>query len=285
LAQNERRHDNAAWLSEKWIAKLAGSIEMMTEARPGVKGEPCVQPLEAPRQAFWISIPLNLAAGGAIFVGATEENWLPIGQSALLAAGVKTITAADARSAFVEMISQATSGLAQALTERLERPVASFAATEAGFDETVRPSAAALTPVEISLGEDQASTRIYLGWSRPVELELAGPSVSETQQVDGVSSSVAFGRLAAGKSTTFDLLMEVELPVSVSFGRADLPLRDVLKLNSGSIVELNRTITDQVEIIVNNCVIARGEVVVVEGNYGVRIQEVISREERLRTLK
>ena len=87
------------------------------------------------------------------------------------------------------------------------------------------------------------------------------------------------------KSTTLDLLMEVELPVSVSFGRAQLPLRDVLKLNSGSIVELNRTISDPVEIIVNNCVIARGEVVVVEGNYGVRIQHVISREERLRTLK
>ena len=84
---------------------------------------------------------------------------------------------------------------------------------------------------------------------------------------------------------TLDLLMEVELPVSVSFGRAQLPLRDVLKLTSGSIVELNRTISDPVEIIVNNCVIARGEVVVVEGNYGVRIHQVISREERLRTLK
>ncbi|HTM50362.1 MAG TPA: flagellar motor switch protein FliN [Bryobacteraceae bacterium] len=87
------------------------------------------------------------------------------------------------------------------------------------------------------------------------------------------------------RSKTYDLLMEVELPVSVSFGRAQLALRDVLKLNSGSIVELNRTIADPVEIIVNNCVIARGEVVVVEGNYGVRIQHVISREERLRTLK
>ena len=79
--------------------------------------------------------------------------------------------------------------------------------------------------------------------------------------------------------------MEVELPVSVSFGRAQIPLKDVLKLNSGSIVELNRTINEPVEIIVNNCVIARGEVVVIDGNYGVRIRQVISREERLRTLR
>jgi len=58
----------------------------------------------------------------------------------------------------------------------------------------------------------------------------------------------------------------------------------VLKLTSGSIVELNRTVTEPVEIIVNNCVIAKGEVVVIEGNYGVRIHQVISRNERLRTL-
>ena len=72
--------------------------------------------------------------------------------------------------------------------------------------------------------------------------------------------------------------------MSVSFGRAQVPLKDVLKLTTGSIVELNRSILEPVEVIVNNCVIARGEVVVVEGNFGVRIQQVISRQERLRTL-
>ena len=83
---------------------------------------------------------------------------------------------------------------------------------------------------------------------------------------------------------TMDLLLDVELPISVSFGRAHVPLKEVMKLTTGSIVELNRTISEPVDIIVNNCVIARGEVVVVEGNFGVRINEVISRQERLRTL-
>jgi len=126
-----------------------------------------------------------------------------------------------------------------------------------------------VTPIEISLRESPLG-KLYLRWSEGLELALA-PSQSQIP--------------APVKSRTFDLLMEVELPISVSFGRAQLPLRDVLKLNSGSIVELNRTISDPVEIIVKNCVIARGEVVVIEGNYGVHIQHVISREERLRTLK
>jgi flagellar motor switch protein FliN/FliY len=78
--------------------------------------------------------------------------------------------------------------------------------------------------------------------------------------------------------------LDVELPVSVSFGRAQLALKDVIKLTTGSIIELNRSVSEPVEVIVNNCVIARGEVVVVEGNFGVRIRQVISRQERLRTL-
>jgi flagellar motor switch protein FliN/FliY len=85
-------------------------------------------------------------------------------------------------------------------------------------------------------------------------------------------------------SKTLDLLLEVDLPIGVSFGRTQMRLKEALKLTTGSIVELNRSVTEPVEIIVNNCVIARGEVVVVDGNYGVRILEIISREERLRTL-
>ena len=86
-------------------------------------------------------------------------------------------------------------------------------------------------------------------------------------------------------SRTMDLLLDVELPVSISFGKAYMPLKDLLKLTTGSIVELNRTVNDQVEVLVNQSLIARGEVVVVEGNYGVRIQEIASRRDRLRSMR
>jgi flagellar motor switch protein FliN/FliY len=86
-------------------------------------------------------------------------------------------------------------------------------------------------------------------------------------------------------SPTFDILLDVELPVCVSFGGAEMQLKDVLKLTTGSIVELNRSVAEPVELVVNNCVIARGEVVVIDGNFGVRVQEVVSRQERMRTIK
>ncbi len=80
---------------------------------------------------------------------------------------------------------------------------------------------------------------------------------------------------------TLDLLLDVELPVSVSFGKTQMPLQQVLKWIPGSIVELECGVNEPVEVVVNNCVIARGEVVVVDGNYGVRVQQIVSRAQRL----
>ena len=75
------------------------------------------------------------------------------------------------------------------------------------------------------------------------------------------------------------VLLEVEVPVSISFGRCRLALKDVLKLTSGSIVELDRAVEDDVDVIVNNRVVARGEVVSADGNYAVRIREVVGQKE------
>jgi flagellar motor switch protein FliN len=76
-----------------------------------------------------------------------------------------------------------------------------------------------------------------------------------------------------------NMLLDMKLPLSVCFGSTQMPLRDVLKLTIGSNVELNRATSDPVEIIVNDCVVARGEMVVVEGNFGVQIKQVLGRAE------
>ena len=89
---------------------------------------------------------------------------------------------------------------------------------------------------------------------------------------------------AVDARNSIELLLDVELPVRVSFGKAVLPLKDVLKLTTGSIVELNRSVNEPVDILVNNCVIARGEVVVVDGNYGVRLNQIVSRQDRIKTV-
>jgi flagellar motor switch protein FliN/FliY len=99
---------------------------------------------------------------------------------------------------------------------------------------------------------------------------------------DTIESKVP-GQGTAG-NWNIDLLLDVELPVSVSFGHAEMPLKDVLKLGAGSVIELNKSVNDPVTIIINHKAIAKGEVVMVDGNYGVRILEVESTADRIRSL-
>jgi flagellar motor switch protein FliN len=100
----------------------------------------------------------------------------------------------------------------------------------------------------------------------------------------GQSEYTAGGGQGSGGNWNIDLLLDVELPVSVSFGNSEMLLKDVLKLGAGSVIELDKSVNDPVTIIVNHKPIARGEVVMVDGNYGVRILEVESTADRIRSL-
>lgn len=70
------------------------------------------------------------------------------------------------------------------------------------------------------------------------------------------------------------LVMDVELAMSLRFGQRQMPLREVLELTSGSVIELDRQVDEPVELLLDGKVIARGEAVIVDGNYGLRVTEV-----------
>ncbi len=82
-----------------------------------------------------------------------------------------------------------------------------------------------------------------------------------------------------------DLILDIELPVYVSLGKSRMKIKDILKLGSGSLIELDRSADDYVDLVVNGKVIARGEVVVVESNFALRIKEIVSKTERIRGLR
>jgi len=79
---------------------------------------------------------------------------------------------------------------------------------------------------------------------------------------------------AAIDPSNLKLVMDVELNVSLRFGQRQLPLREVLELTSGSVIGLDRQVDEPVELLLDGKVIARGEAVIVDGNYGLRVTEV-----------
>jgi len=90
---------------------------------------------------------------------------------------------------------------------------------------------------------------------------------------------------AAGENRNLDLILDVPLRVSVVLGRSKKPIGEVLKLTPGTIVELDSLASEPVDILINGTLIAHGEVVVVNENFGVQIKNIISPEERLHKLR
>jgi flagellar motor switch protein FliN/FliY len=76
------------------------------------------------------------------------------------------------------------------------------------------------------------------------------------------------------EQVNLDLVMDVELNVTLRFGQRQLALREVLELTSGSVIELDRQVEEPVELLLEGKVIARGEAVVIDGNYGLRVTDV-----------
>ena len=89
---------------------------------------------------------------------------------------------------------------------------------------------------------------------------------------------------AQNTASQMDLIMDVPLRVSVELGRSSMTVEEVLALGPGSVIELNKLAGEPVDVLVNDRLIARGEVVVVDENFGVRVTEVISPRSRVGAL-
>jgi len=243
------------------LSSLTGA-EFIVAARSDGSESPALAEKILWQQAF------SIVEGPALWIAAGKDLWEAMGRLTLEGAGVETVAEEDCRSTWLEIVSQTIAGVATGITADAEREVT------AGSGEELKAEPPEAEWVGFDIKDAGGKTWVFeAAWSR---------GLAEIYEARAVETRIPGARDSA-VSKTFDLLLEVALPVSVSFGKTSLQIREILKLNTGSIVELDRFVNDPVEVIVNDCVIARGEVVVVDGNYAVRINELASREDRMKT--
>ena len=87
------------------------------------------------------------------------------------------------------------------------------------------------------------------------------------------------------QGTARDLLMEIELDATLQFGSRELQLKDVLALSMGDVLELDRQVNEPVDLVVGDRIVARGEVVIVEGNFALLVTEVAAPQLRLESIR
>lgn len=283
--------ESSRQILDQWAEALAQVLESMTDQRPAVAWKAAtgpraeVAPAEAGAESetLWWEQPLQISPEAIVWIAAPRTTWEYAGTLTLKAAGLETVEAAEARNTWLEILGQSLSVLARSVGGLLGREVTCGAGREYRPDADVQEWAV----VSLAFGETALPPLLVTFSSKLQELILTPPAslADLPARVDGSGPGDEAPVSNLPLSKTMELLLDVDLPVSISFGRTQLPMKDVLKLTTGSIVELNRGVNEQVEVLVNRCLIARGEVVVVDGNYGVRILEIASRQVRLRTLR
>ena len=109
----------------------------------------------------------------------------------------------------------------------------------------------------------------------PLDPPAAAPAQFANLQADGEHHA----------DLDLDVILDVPVTLSLEVGRARVPIRNLLQLNQGSVVELDRVAGEPLDVLVNGTLIAHGEVVVVNDKFGIRLTDVISQIERIKKLK
>lgn len=272
--QQRTRH----WLSKAWaegfykvliLFNPDDGAALAIEAR-----EPRAKDWNDWKNPLWIFFPCDNADSAGLYVGCSGSVIQRLGRMALADPVDEGMLAAET---YREIVSQTATIVASSILAKSNNSIV----FSGGVDIT-EPSDPTLG-VEFWFQLDGEPGNIvvvpsiaFLSTIEEASSDKPEQGDTRAEQEEEVLSVVARRNL--------EMLLDLEMEVAVSFGQTQMLLEDVLKLSIGSIVELNCQASDPVEVLVNDTIIARGEVVVVDSNYGVRITDVSSRKERIQSI-
>jgi flagellar motor switch protein FliN/FliY len=181
------------------------------------------------------------------------------------------------------------SGMVRQIAERAVR-----AASAEQQDETL-PVAIEIEDAAWELGSPSAAwelrfgeTVLLLAFTDETEAsaaEAASQEVREPAEEEWKESEEKGSEPRAVAPNGVDLLLDVELETSLRFGSREMPLNEVLDLGAGDVVELDRHVSDPVDLLVGDKIVARGEVVLINGNFGLRVLEVAEPKQCLESIR
>ncbi|MGB0125477.1 MAG: flagellar motor switch protein FliN [Silvibacterium sp.] len=268
-----------AWLAEapKVLGReLSASLELLPSAR-----------LPEPEAAVSLSVTVSGPANGRFLVIADRAALHELFVAA-------RVTAGDAdeprdRELWRGILQQTAEQIAAQIT-------AQTAATAAQSVDGARAAALSVSVEDASwtLGLPSAAyelrfgdTVMLLAFADEVKIsEADAPKAARTSAQ--TSTTAAYSSPATGAKVSpggIDLLLDVELETSLRFGSREMPLNELLELGAGDVVELDRHVSDPVDLLVGDKIVARGEVVLINGSFGLRVLEVAEPKKCLESIR
>jgi flagellar motor switch protein FliN/FliY len=112
--------------------------------------------------------------------------------------------------------------------------------------------------------------------------EQAAGDVAQPAELDELREDAS---ISVAEKKKLDTILDIPVTISMEVGRSDISIRNLLQLNQGSVVELDRVAGEPLDVLVNGTLIAHGEVVVINDKFGIRLTDVISQVERIKKLR
>lgn len=206
-------------------------------------------------QAAWFSMLFEGSLQGRAYLAVKTEE--------IASFGMRETASSSAKE------TGALTGLLQTMATQLQKLMTRrYGPVTATLEQATRPALSSLGLLRISTQpeEGKPAATLYVLAEEPLVASF------------GVGAGGLFPEVMPSGQTVaenFDLVLGVELNATLRFGQRQLSLREILELTSGSVVELDRQVDEPVELVLDGRVIARGEAVIIDGNYGMRITEVL----------
>jgi flagellar motor switch protein FliN len=108
--------------------------------------------------------------------------------------------------------------------------------------------------------------------------------IDEAEEGDKDGEGLGEEAASSGETKSMDLILDIPLTVTVELGRSKMLINDLLQLGQGSVIELTKLVGEPLEVLVNQKLVARGEVVVVNEKFGVRLTDIVSPMERVQSM-
>jgi len=262
-----------------WAETVASVLSQFTGAT--LKGEIGAPAMEDPREGRWVTFTVTGALTGEQAFQISPADALQMGQTFM---AEPLAPEAEFNADHLDSLSELIRQFAGAVSSQLKGILGADCSFQ--FKDTEAP-ASLENWQSAGLVVSTSPALTMIAWSDPVLLDALVKKASQPAERETVAAEAADsapGKEAAAaylNDKNLDLLLDLELDVSIRFGKRQMPLRDVLELSAGSVVELDRRTQDPIELVLGGRVIARGEAVVIDGNYGIRIFEVLSPAQRL----
>jgi flagellar motor switch protein FliN/FliY len=121
-------------------------------------------------------------------------------------------------------------------------------------------------------------------WAAALDEQQAAGTVVEAAQPANIFQRLTPGAPAAEGTQDIDLILDIPVTLTVELGRTRIPIKHILQLAQGSVIELDALAGEPMDVLVNGCLIAQGEVVVVNEKFGIRLTDIVTPSERMRRL-